>query len=483
MTWLIVLEIVYTIVVILVGLWIIYDTRNNFKTLAYLLLVIFLPIVGIAFYLSIGINYRKRKMYDKKLVQDDALRARIEERALERSHRTFQENRELLESNRELAFMLVKGGTSPLTNDNDVRLLVNGEQKFPDVLAALEGAKRHIHIEYYIYEDDHIGKAVEEVLARKAREGVKVRFIYDDFGSRSIRKTLAKRMGAAGVEVFPFHAIIFMALANRLNYRNHRKIIVIDGTLGYVGGVNVSDRYINGNPKATFWRDTHLRIEGSGVRYLQYLFLCDWNFCSGQSLQPDADFFPDFRQLPRAGDKIVQIAASGPDSDVPVILYSILQAINLATEEVLITTPYFIPGESVVDAILVAAMGGVKIKILVPGISDSKLVNAAARSYYTDLLRAGAEIYLYQKGFIHAKTLVADRKLAVIGTANMDYRSFDLNFEVNAVVYDREFSSHLADVFYDDILDAEKIDPKQWESRPLYQEMIERTARLVSPLL
>lgn len=483
MTWLIFFEIVYVIILILVCIRVIYDTRNNIKTLAYLLLIIFLPVFGMIFYFSFGINYRKRKMYDKKLVKDDVLQKQLEVKTYSDSSQTYRENQAMLESNKELAYMLVKGSLSTLTNDNDVKVLINGESKFPEVLTALEKAKYHIHIEYYIFEDDQIGKAIEEVLLRKAKEGVKIRFIYDDFGSRSIRRTLAKRLKSAGIQVFPFYEIIFKALASRLNYRNHRKIIVIDGTIAFVGGINVSDRYINNDNSQLFWRDTHIRIEGSGVRYLQYLFLCDWNFCAKDNLIPDENFFPNITLIPKAGNKIVQIAASGPDSEVPVILYSILQAINLATEEILITTPYFIPGESIIDALLVAAMGGVNVKILVPYKSDSLIVNAAARSYYGDLAKAGVEIYFYRKGFVHAKTLITDRKLSVVGTANMDYRSFDLNFEVNAIVYDKGIANQLAETFYNDIKEATLLDADKWDNRPIYKEMIEKTARLISPLL
>jgi len=314
---------------------------------------------------------------------------------------------------------------------------------------------------------------------------VEVRLIYDDFGSRSIRKTIVPRLREGGVRAFPFYRIIFIALANRLNYRNHRKIIVIDGITAFVGGINISDRYCNeeGDAKKLFWRDTHLRIDGPGVQYLQYLFLCDWNFCASERLTPDGTLFPLPSTYGPRGNKVVQIAASGPDSDVPTILFSLLQAISLATTEILITTPYFIPGESLIDALMVAALGGVKVKLLVPGISDSKLVDAAARSYYGDMLRAGVEVYLYQKGFVHAKSVVTDRKVAIVGTANMDYRSFDLNFEVSAVVYDNQVAGELADIFYQDIQFAEKIDPVQWSLRPAWKKMPEKIARLVSPLL
>jgi cardiolipin synthase len=484
MNWLLIGEIAYVIILILVCLRIIYDTRSTTKSLAYLLFAVFVPFFGMIFYFSFGINYRHRKMYSKKLYENDDLAAKFQQRMLQYSAQTFQQNHAAIIGNKELAFMVLKDSMSPLTAKNAVKLLINGEQKFPEVLQAIKNAKRHIHIEYYIYEDDEIGLAIEAALIEKAQEGVTVRFIYDDFGSRDIRKKLVPRLKTAGVSAFPFLKVHFMLFANRLNYRNHRKIIVIDGVTAFVGGINVSDRYINGNnPKQVYWRDTHLRIDGPGTQYLQYLFLCDWNFCANEVLQPDSNFFPAKPELTGTENKIVQIAASGPDSESPTILFSILQAINLASEEILITSPYFIPGESLVDALTIASLSGIKVKLLVPGKSDSLLVNAAARSYYNDLLNAGVEIYQYQKGFVHAKTMVADKKVAIVGTANMDFRSFDLNFEVNAIVYDTEIASQLSTVFYEDLKHALKIDPEQWAARPVYKQLLEKAARLLSPLL
>jgi cardiolipin synthase A/B len=483
MSWLSIFEVAYTVVLIFVCFRIILDTRSITKSLAYLLFAIFVPFAGVIFYFLFGINYRTRKMYSKKLVENDELSAKLNKQIYQYSKKTLDESDDSVQSNKELAYMLLKETLSPLTANNSVKLLVNGENKFPEVLKALREAKNHIHLEYYIYEDDEIGREIEQVLIQKAKEGVSVRFIYDDFGSRTIRRTLARRLNENGVKAFPFLRIYFIALANRLNYRNHRKIIVIDGKTAFVGGINVDDRYINKGKNKTFWRDTHLRIDGPGIQYLQYLFFCDWNFCADEKLHPDQHFFPSENRLPVNDKKIVQIAASGPDSGAPAILFSILQAIGLATKEILITTPYFIPGEGLLDALTIASLGGVKVKLLVPGISDSILVNAAARSYYVDLMKGGVEIYLYNKGFVHAKTMVTDSKIAMVGTANMDSRSFDLNFEVNAIVYDSEIAGELRDIFYNDLKDAEKIDVEVWRKRPLYKQFFEKTARLVSPLL
>jgi len=485
MDWLLLIEIIYTLIVIAVCIHIIYETNNTAKTMAYILFAIFVPIAGIIFYFSFGINYRKRKMYSKKLIQNDILLEQLKDQISQYSKLNFEQRGQDFKDNRELVYMLVKDTMSALTKGNQLELLINGEKKFPQVLRDLEAAKHHIHIQYYIYEDDKIGQTIENILIRKANEGVKVRFIYDDFGSHAITKKMVKRLKAGNVEVFPFQKIKFILFANRINHRNHRKIIVIDGQLAYVGGINVSDKYINPEEKSDklYWRDTHLRIFGPGTHYLQYLFLCDWNFCAKTQLQPNLEFFPYSPSSVGPGEKMVQIAAGGPDSDSPTVLYTLLEAVSIAREELLITTPYYIPDESIQQSLIMAGLGGIRVKLLVPGVSDSALVNAAARAYYGDLLKAGVEIYLYQRGFVHAKTMVVDRKFAIVGTANMDYRSFDLNFEVNAIVYDEPFAKELADVFMYDLQFAEKIDASTWFNRPGYHQLFEKVAKLVGPLL
>jgi cardiolipin synthase A/B len=484
MNWLLLAEITYIILLVLVCIWVIYETRSTAKAICYLLLVIFLPIIGIFIYFSFGTNYRKRKIYNKKLLKDEALISKVREKLSDYSKDQFLQGGDVIARFKELAYMLARDSSSILTSGNRVSLLLNGEKKFDEVIRCISEAKRHIHIEYYIYEDDEIGGTIERLLIKKAAEGVAVRFIYDDFGSRPIRRKLVKRLRTGGVPAFPFHKVLLWAFANRLNYRNHRKIIVIDGTVGFVGGVNVSDKYINSpGTKNVFWRDTHLKIEGAGVLELQHIFLSDWNFCANDDIVPDSDYFPNPITSAIQGSQLVQIASSGPDSDRPTVLYAILQAINLATTEILITTPYFIPGESITDALIVAALGGVKVQLLVPGISDSRIVNAAAHSYYDDLLAAGVEIFLYQKGFVHAKTIVADRMMSMVGTANMDYRSFELNFEVNAIVYDRQLADELAAAFQDDLENSIKINPVEWQNRPVSTFLLEKTARLMSPIL
>lgn len=480
MNWILVAELTYIALLLLVCLRIIYDTRTATKTLAYLLLAVFLPVAGMIIYFSFGINYRKRKLYNSKWLTDEELLDKLRDTIEKYTLGSAMARQPELRQNRELAALLSRDLRSQPTRNNRVKVLVNGEEKFPELFDAIKKAEHHIHIEYYIFEDDEIGNQMAQLLIKKAKEGVQVRLIYDDFGSRSIRKRLVPIMREAGVEAYPFHPIIFVLLANRMNYRNHRKIVVIDGKTAFTGGMNVSDNYVN-KAGRKYWRDTHLRIDGPGVYYLQYLFLCDWQFCTGRPLDSYETLFS--QPSTHSSDTVVQIAASGPDSDHPAILYSLLQGIYLAEKELLITTPYFIPGDSMLEAISIAALSGLKVKLLVPWRSDSRFVNAAARSYYNELMAAGVEIYRYKKGFIHAKTLVADGMLSIIGSANMDNRSFELNFEVNALVYDREVAEHMRELFFKDLESSERIDPERWARRSFGYVLFEKLARLASPLM
>ena len=477
-----IIDIVYIIIVALVCLRIIYDTESSAKTLAYVLLAIFIPVAGIGFYFIFGINYRKRLIYSKKLVKDEVKLKELNTRIISYSARNLKKYALEVGDSRSLVNLLMNDNLSPLTDGNSVKVLINGEQKFPEVLDALSKAEHHIHLEYYIYEDDIIGNQIKEILIQKAKQGVEVRFIYDDFGSRSIRKKVVKELKNAGVEAYPFNRVRLLLFANRINYRNHRKIIIVDGNCGFVGGINISDRYINkqDEPDKLYWRDTHLRIDGPGILNLQHTFLCDWNFCSNQSVQLDGLYYDQIRY---DSDVSVQIAAGGPDSPASTIMLSFLKAISLAKNEILLTTPYFVPGESIINAIKVAVMGGVHVKILVPGISDSYWVNAAAWSNYDELLKTGVEIYIYKKGFIHAKTMVIDKHMSILGTANMDHRSFDLNFEVNAIVYARDFAEQLCGFFENDIQQAEKLNLEEVISKPVFRHLSERIGRLLSPLL
>jgi len=484
MNWILILEIGYLIVMLLVILRVLYDTRSSVKALAYILFIVLIPVVGILFYFSFGINYRKRKLYSKKIVNDEVLRQKILTSLQDYSKQVLHSGL-LPPVYHNLVRFIFNSKNSPLTGNNSVKLLLNGEEKFPELINALEDAKSSIHLEYYIYENDVTGNSIADLLIKKAQQGVEVRFLYDDFGSHGLDKHFIKRLNEGGVETAPFYKIKLYALANRLNYRNHRKIIVVDGKKSFIGGINISDKYRNDTKakNGLYWRDTHLMINGLATFYLQYLFLCDWNFCSKQKLQFGPDYFPMQFEEKDIQNDLVQIVPSGPDSVLPVIFYSLMEAISLAREQILITSPYFIPGESLMDDLIIAAKSNVEVKLLVPGISDSKMVNAAARSYYTELLQHGVRVFLYEKGFVHAKTMVVDNNLAIVGSANMDYRSFDLNFEVNAMLYSKEIAGQLNEAFENDLKQATEINAIDWLNRPVYIHLWEKLVRLLSPFL
>ncbi len=485
-TLLIIIEILYTLLVLAVTAKIIYDTHNPVKTLGYLMLIVFLPFIGIIFYFSFGVNYRKQKIYSKKLTNDDALFQAVKQRITDVSHEHIEKNREMLADKASLARVMLNKSSLPVATVSELKLLINGETKFPEVLRTLENAQKHIHIEYYIFADDKIGNCIKDILIRKAREGVQVRFIYDDFASHALKRRMVKELREAGVEVYPFYKIRIFMLASRMNYRNHRKIIIVDGEYGFVGGINVDNRYINRNddPKEKlYWRDTHLALQGWAVLSLQYVFLCDWNFCSGQHLDFSNLYVPDFSTSTVRNDSLVQIIDSGPDSELPEIMLTYMAAISAARERLYITTPYFIPNESVMNALKLASLKGVDVRLMVPGKSDSFLVNAAACSNYGELLEVGIKIYRYNKGFVHAKTMVVDDNVSIIGTANMDIRSYELNFEINAMVFDYAINTQLADAFLYDLSHCSELDSAQWSRRSRWIKFGETLARLVSPLL
>ncbi len=473
----------YFLLIIGVCIQIISDTTSPSKTIGYLLLIIFLPLLGVVLYLSIGVNYRNRRMYSKKITNDEDLEEQLLKYTQNLKREAMGSGNPVLEQYKGLAYNIASENVHWLSCYNNITLFKNGEEKFPAVLEAIENAKDSIHIEYYIVRNDQIGNAIKEALIRKAKEGVKVRFIYDDYGGKEVRRKYSKELRAAGVEVYPFRKILFIFWANRLNYRNHRKIIVVDGKVGFVGGINIGDEYINtpGQEKE-YLRDTHIKLEGYSCYALQHIFLSDWNFCARQNLEPTEALFPPIDK----GDfcsKTVQIVASGPDSREPLIMHSILQAIALSKKEVLITTPYFIPSESVLTMLKIAARSQVKVKILVPEKTNSWPVRMASRALYRNLFEAGVEIYHYHRGFIHAKTSVFDRSVAMIGTANMDNRSFDLNFEVNAVVYDKEVAEEMTELFYRDLEHATRVDPIEWRKRSKVRDFFEKVVYLASSLL
>ncbi|MBS1682452.1 MAG: cardiolipin synthase [Bacteroidetes bacterium] len=481
MTFILFIEVAYTLMVAAVIAKVIMDTDDSVKAAAYILLVIVVPVVGIGVYFTVGLNYRKKSLYSRKLLLN---KSQSEEVKLFIAAYRHQGNVSLEDSFPHFHKINRLFPHVPLcfaTQVNEITLLKNGEEKFPELLKSLKAARHHIHLEYYIYESDNIGHAVADVLIQKAKEGVQVRFIYDDFGSRSIHKSIVPRLRENGVKVFPFYKFKLFRVANRLNYRNHRKIVIIDGETAFVGGINISDKYDNSRQNKLYWRDAHIKIQGEAIWSLQNIFIADWNFCSGENLGVDASFFK--RHFTISSRQWTQVVSSGPDFERPDVLHGYLQAIESATENIFITTPYFIPPKEILTSLKMAAISGVDVRLLVPGISDSYIVNAVSKSYFEDMLVCGVKIYLYEKGFIHAKTIVCDQQLAIIGTTNLDHRSFELNFEVNAILYDHLIAERLKHLFFDDLKFAKELDAEKWMQRSKLARLLEKTIRLFGPLM
>ncbi|RQP11166.1 MAG: cardiolipin synthase [Chryseobacterium sp.] len=474
-----ILQILYVVGVLALAVKIIMDTRRTSKTLAYLLLVVFLPIVGVIVYFVFGVNYRKTRFFSFKIKYNQEVYDDIRQKIRAAHDKALADRPDIQEKFRSTVDFLARATQSPLINGNHVQLLQNGEEKFPKVFEVLSNAKHHIHLEYYIYEADDIGKQLAELLMQKAKEGVTVRFLYDDFGSSGMRKKLRKRLEEAGVHVSPVNKVRFKLFANRINYRDHRKIIVVDGQHAFTGGINVADKYINPND-SRYWRDVHLYIRGAGAFYFQYLFLTGWMFATKKMLKPENGFF--FSGEPDAAGKTIQVAASGPDT-TPAIMMTTVSAIYSAKKRILLATPYFIPTEPVMNAIKQQSLAGVEIFLLAPERGDSAVVNAAAFSYFEDLLSWNVRIWLYQKGMMHAKTMVVDDDFACVGTANLDIRSHELNFEVNTLIYDKEISEQLAESFMADLQESREIKLHEWQQRPKLKIVFENLARLLSPLM
>jgi len=462
--------------VVFTSVVIILERRDPAKTLAWLLILIFLPVLGFILYLTIGRQFRKRRMTAKKRVLNNYIYPLDE---------TIAENRFDLtgipRSKERLIHLILNNAEYPVTLYNDVQVLTDGSRIFPAMIEALESAREHIHLETYILRDDNIGGRIAEILMRKAKEGVKVRIIYDALGSRGLKEAFLSKLRSAGVRIEPFFPVRLPFLHNRINYRNHRKILVVDGAVGFVGGINIGDEYLGLDPEFGYWRDTHLQIKGNSVYFLQRIFLQDWYFITKESLEKN---FPClFPVKERPGDKVVQITSSGPDTHWEAIMQVYYYAIATAQKSIYLTSPYFVPNESILTALKTAALSGVDVKLLLPARSDHKIVALAATSYLDELMETGVEVYLYQKGFIHAKVLTIDGIVSVIGSANMDQRSFKLNFEVNALIYDEETTRRLESDFWNDLAVSQMLSLETFRERPLLQKMAESATRLLSPLL
>lgn len=466
------------LVVLIVAIYIIRHNRNPVSTLSYILSMVVFPFVGIVVYFFIGQEYRKEKMFVRKRVFDNQ-KIKVWEQKLLQSDAELQAHEKLLQGKVKLVKLLQNNQRKPLTFNNEVKVLINGENKFKALFADIEKAEKHIHVEYYIFNSDQIGKKFADKLCQKAQAGIEVRVSYDYVAS-DLSDTLIEKMKSCGIEIHPFMPVRFPNLARKLNYRNHRKIVVIDGKIGYVGGINVSDEYVNPGKKGIYWRDTHLRVCGDAVKSLQTQFILNWNFVSGKDLEIKDVYYP-ILDAPKG--KAVQMTSSGPDSDWANIMEAIFTVVNMAKNYIYITTPYFIPNEQILTALKTASRSGVEVRLLIPHRSDTWITKYAGDSYIQELLESQIKVFHYTKGMIHAKTMVVDDDFVMIGTANMDYRSFEINFETNALVYDNALAREMVAVFEKDMSESQAIDFTTWKKRTHIAKWKESICRLWAPLL
>lgn len=466
------------IVNIILGISIVFlERKNASSTWAWLMVLLFIPIAGFILYLIFGKPISKGRIFIWDTKSRLGLKASVQSQLRELETHDLEYKDKDMARYSSLIYLNLRTDASILTQDNDVDILIDGQEKFDILMQDMRRAKDHIHLLYYIIHDDNLGTKLADVMIKKANEGVEVRLLYDAMGSRRLSKKYLKRLRAAGVSVEAFFpAKIFNF---KINYRNHRKLTIIDGSIGYIGGFNVGDEYLGKNKKFGYWRDTHLRVKGSAVESMQTRFILDWNQASKSDILHEDRYY---QSIP-SGDAGMQIVSSGPDQELEQIKKGYLKMIMEAKEYIYIQTPYFIPDESLRDALRIAAYSGVDVKVMIPNKPDHPFVYWATLSYSGDLLQAGGEIYIYQNGFLHAKTIIVDGKIASVGTANIDVRSFRLNFEVNAFIYDKKVTRELEQAFHDDIALSTQMTKKLYDRRSLGIRFKESISRLLSPVL
>ena len=466
------------------------NKRDPVKTLSWVMVMMLLPYIGIILYFFFGRNFRKDKMFSRKGARDLKLRKELCREMLEK----FGDRDNIPQEVRRCHKIIVqnlKSAHSLLEANEKVEIVFSGKAALESMLEAMRNARTHIHLQSFIIEDDRVGNAFKDVLMAKAREGLEVRMMFDGFGGRHLGRKFLAELQEAGVEILNFSPFRLFFLPPIVNYRNHRKILVVDGRIGFLGGVNIADRYYDGGDFPE-WRDTHVRIEGLSVMSLQAIFLLDRYFILNKNLHRSKKYFPDvdFKNKElltdgRAGGSryYTQILSSGPDSDWAAIMQCYFTAITKARDHIYIITPYFIPSETILNAIKITALSDVKVSLMIPERSDTWLTNWGTMSYISELIDAGVKVYLFKRGFNHSKVLSIDGEYCIIGSANMDNRSFEHHFEVTSVIYDPECAGIIEERFRKDLSRCTLVTKAKWSKRPVRNKFYESVARLVSPLL
>lgn len=458
-----------------------FERKSPKSVWAWLLLLYFIPGLGFVLYLLLGANMRKSKMFRIKEVEDHLHEAIRQQEYSLRAGETEKMDQSL-HNYTDLVLYNMKTSGAILTEDNDIDIFTDGSELYDKMLEDMAQATKFIHIQYYIIKEDILFERMLKILKEKAEQGVEVRILYDAMGCRTVKKSFWKKLKESGIETAEFFPALLGRFHLRINYRNHRKIVVIDNQVAYVGGFNVGKEYIDLEEKFGHWRDTHLRIQGNGIMGLQLRFLLDWNYTAKKNLFTDSKYYDSFSTGTRDFCKM-QIISSGPDNGDQQIRDNYLRLIHKAKETIYIQTPYFIPDEAIFDSLLVAARSGIEVNIMIPCKPDHPFVYWATYSYIGDLVMAGAKCYTYDNGFLHAKGMIVDGKVFCYGTANMDIRSFALNFEVNAVVYEEGKAKEMEDYFLEDLAHCTRITKDMYAGRSLQIRIKEQICRLLSPLL
>ncbi len=472
--------VLYSMVILGVVVLLLLEHNRPTKTLAWLLVILFIPVLGLVLYLFFGFNYRKEKLFDDKKVKK---KLRIDAVRKAQLKDFNDEAQDIVPETEDKAFiqnnikLLLNNSRTVYSRRNKMEILPGGDEKLAALLKDLDEARQFIHLEYYIIKNGRFSEAIKGKLVQQAQKGVEVRVLYDDVGSWNLNPDFRNSIQAVGGELAAFMPVRFPLFTSRFNYRNHRKMMIVDGEIAYTGGININDKYLAGKERK--WRDTHLRLEGEVVKSLATIFMLDWHFATGKWL--DAAFY--FPPTKIEADTLLQVVASGPDTPYPGIMHAYFNAICTAKSFVYIATPYFVPNQSILTALKTTALSGVDIRLLIPAEGDSRVVTLTGQSYFEELMEAGVRIYRYLPAFIHCKVMIADEIFGSVGTANMDIRSFETNFEVNTVIYDKKMNAELKRQYLADLEESEEVDLAVFKDRTTRIKLAEGIARLLSPLL
>ncbi|MCO7125221.1 cardiolipin synthase [Sporolactobacillus shoreicorticis] len=467
---------------LLLGATVVFLERKSVSsTWAWLMILNFLPIVGFILYIIFGQNLSRRKIFKWDHAVHQRTKETVGRQMLKIVNHDPPFSQPILCDYHGLIYMNLNNDEAPLTLNNKLSIFTSGESKFQSLLQDIRSAKHHIHIEYYIFRGDFLGNELIDTLIQKAEQGVIVRLLVDDEGSRRLPKKLIRRLTHAGGKFHTFFPGRLPLLNLRINYRNHRKLVIVDSSIGYIGGFNVGDEYLGLSKKFGFWRDTHLRIVGEAVNSIQSRFFLDWNQASGEQVPFQSYYSMDDQK--KYGEVGIQIVSSGPDQKWEQIKNAFIKMILSAKETIYIQTPYLIPDESLMNAISIASLSHVDVRIMIPNKPDHPFVYWATFSNVGLLLEAGARVYRYQNGFLHAKTIIVDDRIATVGTSNLDFRSFSLNFEVNAFIYHQQTAKQLSQIFKKDIRLSKELTMSDYRNRSFIIKFKESISRLLSPVL